>query len=107
MEMEMKVALNDYLDAICDSYAKSIDNADMIADFESSIRYVVGPRYIKVITGLGSQESAHSFIVRETRFGQFQPGDILKAASWTSPARNFARGNIFEDVSKAANWTGA
>ena len=35
---------------------------------------------------------------------KFKKGDILKAASFNSPARNQARGNIFEKYSVA--WTG-
>jgi hypothetical protein len=104
--MNMESAIHDYLDVICDNYAKSMDNPDMINQFESSIRFDVGNKYVKVIIGSMHQESVHSFIVREDG-PKFKKGDILKAASWASPARNFARGNIFKDVSNASKWTGA
>ena len=35
----------------------------------------------------------------------FKKGDILKAAGWQAPARNAARGNIFDD-DYHVNWTG-
>jgi len=34
----------------------------------------------------------------------FRYGDILKAASWATPARNGARGNVFEEYT--VRWTG-
>lgn len=77
---------------------------DMREDFARSVGYNVGNKYIAVTTGGG----AHSFIVGTYIDKKFKYGDILKAASRTAPARNFARGNVFnnDDISKIA-WTGA
>jgi len=37
----------------------------------------------------------------------FQVGDLLMAASWSAPAKNFARGNVFNDGWKTCvRWTG-
>jgi hypothetical protein len=47
----------------------------------------VGPRYIRIIKQEGPGRSAHAFIRRDN-------GDILKPASWKTPAKH-ARGNIF------------
>lgn len=46
-----------------------------------------GRKYIRIVRQDMSQRSVHCFIEVAT-------GDILKAASWASPAK-YARGNIF------------
>lgn len=73
---------------------------EMIQEYNDGLRYEIGKKYIKVI----DRNSVHSFIVMNDE-GKFKRGDILKAASWRSPARNFARGNIFGEYT--IRWTGA
>ena len=97
----------EYLDTIKKDYAgfqKPVTTfrQEMIDEFNASVRYEVGSKYIKVITG----SSVHSFIVRN-KTDKFKPGDILKAASWKAPAKNFARGNIFDKTFDRIRWTGA
>jgi len=75
---------------------------EMAKDFAASIRYEVGRKYIKVI----SNRSAHSFICLEDS-GKFRKGDILMAAGWSSPARNFSRGNVIDRNFGRTRWTGA
>ena len=75
----------------------------MNKEFAESLSFEVGKVYIKVITNT----SVHSFIVKEDT-KQFKKGDILKAASWRAPAKNFTRGNIFNTESfKNVCWAGA
>ena len=76
--------------------------ADMIANFNSKLTTVRGSKYIKVVSDTG----VHTFIVVKPD-ARFQIGDILKAASWAAPARNFARGNIFNPTHPGVTWTGA
>jgi hypothetical protein len=67
-----------------------------------------GKLYAKVINAdaNGTSRSAHSFIVLSDT-GKFKRGDILKAASWKAPAKNFRRGNVFNPASYAgASWAG-
>lgn len=63
-------------------------------------------KYIKFITTSHGSPSVHSWIVLEDD-GKFKRGDILKAASWKTPALNFARGNIFDIAYPRVTWTGA
>lgn len=74
----------------------------MFEEFCASVRLVRGSKYIKVVT----RNSVHSFIVTKPD-AKFKFGDILKAASWAAPARNFARGNIVAGNFGNATWTGA
>ncbi len=74
-------------------------NRDMIERFEKGLRVEEGKKYIKVVQG----GSVWGFIVKDNG-PRFKEGDILKAASWASPAKNAARGNVFNGYSIA--WTG-
>jgi hypothetical protein len=74
-------------------------NKDMIERIEKTLRVEEGKKYIKVV----QNGSVWGFIVKATD-AKFKSGDILKAASWASPAKNAARGNVFDGYSIA--WTG-
>ena len=75
--------------------------AESIDEFARSMRSKKGSRYIKVIEG----NSVHCFIVATSDDEQFNLGDVLKAESWSRPARNRARGNVFTGF--YIEWTGA
>lgn len=105
--MQFFTDMDEYLELIKKDYAGfqtpiTKFRQEMIDIFNASIRYEVGSKYIKVIT----ENSVHSFIVRN-KTDKFKPGDILKAASWKAPAKNFARGNIFDKTFDRIRWTGA
>jgi len=98
--------MDNYLEIIKKDYVSFLTpiseyRQEMIDIFNANIRYEVGSKYIKVIT----ENSVHSFIVRN-KTDKFKPGDILKAASWKAPAKNFARGNIFDKTFDRIRWTG-
>jgi hypothetical protein len=76
---------------------------EMVKEFNDSVRYEIHRKFIKVITG--PQTGVHSFIMLADD-GKFKRGDILKAASWRAPAKNFARGNVLKPLSNV-RWTGA
>lgn len=95
-------ALEEYQDHIKASYTMRCTNESMIARFNESARLDVGSKYIKVVFN----GSVHSFIVQADG-PTFKRGDILKAASWKSPALNFSRGNILNKSYGNVSWTGA
>lgn len=104
----MKTEINQYLDFIRTNYSNWMNQSPsdirnrMIQEFIESVRIEEGSKYIKVITGT----SVHSFIVKQDN-GKFKTGDILKAASWSAPAKNFSRGNILTKNYGQISWTGA
>lgn len=78
-------------------------NLRMMAEYEEGIEFTEGSKYIKVI----QNRSVWGFIVKGDNDKKFRKGDILKAAGWNAPARNAARGNIFELDKTRVQWTGA
>ena len=74
-------------------------NKQMIEEFENGFEITEGKKYIKIL----SNRSAWGFVVKNDD-GKFKAGDILKAAGWNAPARNAARGNVFDGYQ--IQWTG-
>jgi hypothetical protein len=104
----LETALNTLIEKIKASYANWGSNdrdpggvrERMIAEFNEQISYTVGKKYIKILT----RRSVWGFVMLNDD-KQFARGDILKAASYNAPARNFKRGNVFGNYD--VNWTGA
>ena len=78
-------------------------NEKMIAAFNEGISYKAGTKYIKITR---ERNGVWGFVVNTDNDKKFKKGDILKAAGYAAPARNFARGNILED-GYISRWTGA
>lgn len=84
---------------------------NIVRDYESrfenpngerfGIEFEEGSKYVKVVSVSWGSRSVHSFVEKAT-------GNIWKAASWKSPARNFVRGNVFDSASyiNRLSWTG-
>ncbi len=68
--------------------------------FNAGIRAEYNRKYTKII----SDNSVWGFVVAVNDDAKFKLGDILRAASWSIPARNASRGNIFGNYS--IRWTG-
>jgi len=75
-------------------------NQKMVAEFNGGFEVRKGKKYIKII----SNRSVWGFIVAEDG-GKFPKGTILKAASWSAPAKNHSRGNILTG-GYTIRWTG-
>ena len=110
---EVVDGMNEYLECVkADYYSWIGPNAndyqrEMAADFCTGLTVEVGSRYAKVISSrTGGQRTVHSFVCLRD-MGKFTKGDILKAAGWAGPARNFARGNTMARTFQNVRWTGA
>ena len=77
---------------------------DQLDKFHDSIEIHTGKKYIKIVRN-DNQKTVWGFIVNTDNDKKFKRGDILKPAGWAAPARNKARGNVFEDLSWV-QWTG-
>ena len=111
MNYEFDTAINELLNTIKADYYRYTSrngtreltdiNKRMIDEFNAELSVEEGRKYVKVIKG----GSVWGFIVKADD-KKFKAGDILKAASWASPAKNKARGNILEGNFSWVQWTG-
>jgi len=85
--------------------------ASMYEEYSNNLDYTIGKKYIKVLKreGINHHPSVCAFVVNVDNDKKFNYGDILMPAGWAAPARNFARGNIFDTKQgfKRVRWTGA
>ena len=91
-----------------DTLSKRRIVSDMIENYCNGLRVEENRRYWKIIgsNGGGSSISVKGFIVKAGD-KKFREGDMLKAAGWAAPARNFARGNVLDRTFNHVRWTGA
>jgi hypothetical protein len=93
---------NDFTNRVADGEL-SERNLAMMAEFEEKVDYKVGNKYIRIF----QNNSVWGFIVNTENDKQFAKGDILMAAGYNKPARNKARGNVFDLENLRVQWTGA
>ena len=99
--MSLATALIGLKDVIMADYAKFLKEIDGSVD-KFGVEFEPGKKYVKVVTiSGGGSRSVHCFVEKEN-------GNIWRAASWKSPARNFVRGNVFDQASyiNRIQWTG-
>ena len=78
----------------------------MEEDYCEGLEVTEGSRYWKIISDKRNSRSVCGFIVKSGD-KKFREGDMLKAAGWAAPARNFARGNVLDGTGlNNARWTG-
>ena len=78
---------------------------EMEEDYCNGLEVTEGSRYWKITSGRRNQRSVSGFIVKAGD-KKFREGDMLKAAGWKAPARNFARGNVLDGDLGGVRWTG-
>ena len=92
-----------------DDFCREMDiREEMSENYCKGLKVVENRRYWKIIAsnGGGSSTSVAGFIVKAGD-KKFREGDMLKAAGWSAPARNFARGNVLDGTGlNNARWTG-
>ena len=81
-------------------------NTTMYEEYCDGLEVTEGSRYWKITGKSGSSRSVKGFIAKAGD-KKFREGDMLKAAGWAAPARNFARGNVLDGTGLGnARWTG-
>ena len=101
----MEQALNNLLESMKSSFAKQFPNSpEFVKNWCDGVGYEKGRKYYKIVYGLNNQPTVWGFVVAQDG-EKFKAGDILMAKSWSGPATNFARGNIFGDFK--GNYIGA
>ena len=103
---KLLVAVDEYVAEINDLMLKNSKLNFPNLTYVNEVYYKVAKNYIKLInqdvdkvTGepIRIGGSVRSFIVKNENDVKFNFGDILKPAGWKAPARNFARGNVFNN----------
>jgi hypothetical protein len=104
-EYDMDMALTEYMDKIQLDYDKFNSNFDQTVYKNKMPRLNVtintGSKFYKVVVN----KSVHSFVCKKAH-DKWQVGDILKAASWKAPAKNFVRGNVLTQEYTSLRWSG-
>ena len=92
-----------------DDFCREMDiREEMSENYCNGLEVEENRRYWKIIStsGSGAQKSVAGFIAKAGD-KKFREGDMLKAAGWATPARNFARGNVLDGRGvNEVRWTG-
>lgn len=92
--------LEAYAAAIVADYYRTFPKKSDTTYAKYSIHFEQGKKYIRVVKTTGGQRSVHSFV-------EIENGDVWKAASWKTPAKNTPRGNIATLTPRITCWTSA
>lgn len=101
----MNESIQTLINRINEDYARWSQRANITRVPAAEILVQEGSKYIKIVRK-DNQESVWGFVVKTDNDKKFRKGDILKAAGWSAPARNKARGNILDGDFSWVRWTG-
>ena len=94
------------------STASAAENACNADEYCEGLSVKEGRKYFRIAgTNRNGCETVKGFVVKSGD-KKFQEGDMLKPAGFNAPARNFARGNVFDEASTGTvdwphiRWTG-
>jgi len=101
-EYDMDMALTEYMDIIKADWSRWRQISGL-SENNLNVFIKPGSKFFKIcVEGSG----VHSFICRKAH-GIWQIGDVLKAATYNAPAKNFKRGNILkQEYSGRVSWSG-
>ena len=102
IENMLAAAVADYVGWANKLGGKSEIRLKMDEDYKNSFTVKNGSKYIKISNESGG---TWGFVVNTDNDKKFKKGDLLKAAGYSAPARNAARGNVLEG-GFAIQWTG-
>ena len=115
MRYIMREAIEKVLDSMREDYCRwnrsgrDINEkilSDMERDYCEGLEITEGSRYWKIISDKRGSRSVCGFVAKAGD-KKFREGDMLKAAGWAAPARNFARGNVLDGTGVSnVRWTG-
>ena len=101
----MKEDYKRWSDRCADGEKSRAINTTMYEEYCDGLEVTEGSRYWKITGKSGSSRSVKGFIAKAGD-KKFREGDMLKAAGWAAPARNFARGNVLDGDLRGVRWTG-
>ena len=102
----MKEDYKRWSDRCADGEKSRAINTTMYEEYCDGLTVEENRRYWKITGKSGSSRSVKGFIAKAGD-KKFREGDMLKAAGWAAPARNFARGNVLDGTGvKMVRWTG-
>ncbi len=109
--MKMETEINNQINLFIENVQKRIDEhykKDLPNSTPPKITSEFGAKYCRIVQEYKdrSGKGVFCFIVLEDG-GKFRKGDILKAESWKAPAKNSARGNIFDSLERGVSVYGA
>ena len=97
----MEIALQKFLNGLDEIINEGNEEGSTLT---KKVDVIEGQKFIKVVTAYesdGNHRSVYAFIAKyeghTKQLGDYKQGDVLKPASWKTPAKH-ARGNIFDST---------